>query len=154
MSHVKTLTPVRRTVARHDFADDRVASASSPHSVPSEKTVSRKPRAARRPSTRATERIRERMPLNARVRPRRRLRREFRQAGYAFLFAAPLVFALFLLRGLPESGATNARVESHATSGPPAVSLIIDARKPEPVVLPGYVLPDDGAEESSHHAGG
>ena len=155
MTRLHTHTPLRRVHALHDLADERFVSVAYRQHEPVEMLRQRLPRAARRPSPRATARIRERMPLHSRVKPRRRLRREVRQAGIAILLVAPLLIAVSMLLGLPKSNASvNSRAGVFSDLRPPAVSLIFDAVRPDPVVLPGYVLPDDGAEESSHHAGG
>lgn len=154
MTGLQTLSPVRRTDARHHFADDRIASPFHRQPVTVDMPRGRRIRPARRPSSRATERIRERMPLHSRVTPRRRLRREIRQVGYALMLAAPILVAMFLLRGLPgASPSGDIRARADEAGPPPSVSLIFDVTRPQPIILPGYVLPDDGNEESSHHAG-
>ncbi|WP_154673637.1 hypothetical protein [Singulisphaera acidiphila] len=102
---------------------------------------------------------------------RRRLRREVRMAGYTLLMASPLLLASLLLwGGRPTVSMASARppvVEARdcdakdlaASSRPPAISISIEpyALTPyeeveSPVVLPGYLLPDDGCEDT-HHAG-
>jgi len=90
-------------------------------------------------------------------------------AGYTLLMASPLLLASLLLWGgrptVTMASARPERTESldlgakdlAAVSRPPAVSLSIEphALTPSgevdcPVVLPGYLLPDDGCEESDH----
>jgi hypothetical protein len=127
--------------------------------VPRYQTVRR----ARRPSARATAWMREQYRVGGQVTPRRRLRREIRLAGAALLLIAPLTFALILLAH-PRGLAMASRPESTSTPDrsirPPAISLMIEAPHlgfrtdvEPPVVLPGYVLPDDGAEEPVHAGG-
>lgn len=123
-------------------------------------------RRARRPSAKATAWMREHYRVQGRVAPRRRLRREIRMAGTALLLIAPLAFAAILLAS-PRGVAMASRAQStpddpgRLISRPPAISLMIEpptgfrVDTEPPVVLPGYVLPDDGAEtEELSHAGG
>jgi hypothetical protein len=99
--------------------------------------------------------------------PRRRLRREIRLAGYALMMAAPLTLAALLLAGAPATdarsadGSAGSRSRITASIRPPAVFLSLEpailapaTSSPEsPVVLPGYLLPDDGFEEPAHAGG-
>jgi hypothetical protein len=124
-------------------------------------------RPARRPSVAATERVRAHgaSPLPGRTR-RRRLRREVRMAGYVLATAFPLALALALLRGAPAVGRDGSgpgpRPPVAAEIGPPGVSITLDPDALNPqfepestVVLPGYLLPDEGegAEEPAHAGG-
>lgn len=124
----------------------------------------RRIRQARRPSARASEWVRRSAYAgpHRRPAPKRRLRREIRMAGYILMTAAPLALAVLLLAGAPEaSGSASSLARSAVTRiRPPVISLSIEppaivpsARVELPVVLPGYLLPDDGAEESSHAGG-
>ncbi len=75
--------------------------------------------------------------------------------AYAFMLAAPLMLGVALFRVVHSStSGEKTRSATFKVVRPPAVSLMFEATTPEPVVLPGYVLPYDGVEESSHHAGG
>ena len=109
-------------------------------------------RQARRPSVSAMARVRS----QGLVRPRRRLRREVRLAGSVILMIAPL--ALAVARLFSASGSPDDAPADFAAVRPPAVWLSIEAPVTEPVgpvVLPGYVLPDDGSgSEEPAHAGG
>jgi hypothetical protein len=71
---------------------------------------------------------------------------------------------LVLLHGAPASGAGGAGSfgARAAADGPPAVSISIEPvlagapaelESEPPVVLPGYLLPADGAEEAAHAGG-
>lgn len=86
-------------------------------------------------------------------RPRRRLRREVRLAGYVLLSVCSLSTAVALLRG---EGDSTAQTLAGAVP-PPAVSLSIESsgilRPESAVVLPGYLLPADISEEPSHAGG-
>lgn len=92
-------------------------------------------------------------------------------AGYTLLMASPLLLAsLMLWGGRPTVSMASARPQVAedrdcdakdlaAASRPPAISISIEpyALTPyveveSPVVLPGYLLPDDGCEDT-HHAG-
>jgi hypothetical protein len=146
---------------------DRTGLIPAAHSVPSLIPLPRYQtvRRARRPSAKATAWLREHYRVEGRVAPRRRLRREIRVVGAALLLIAPLTFAGILLaspRGLAMASRAESTPDRQArpTSRPPAISLMIEAPPlgfrtdaEPPVVLPGYVLPDDGAEEP-FHAGG
>ena len=115
----------------------------------------RVPRQARRPSAKATERIRVHGADAIRPR-RRRLRREVRLVGSALMMVAFLALGATLLRALPSSLADGAERSNIAARRAPAVFLSIEApgRETEPpVVLPGYLLPDDGTEEPAHAGG-
>ncbi len=83
--------------------------------------------------------------------------------GAALLLIAPLTFAAILLAS-PRGWAETSRPELNPgrptqAAWAPAVTLMIEAPAgyradaESPVVLPGYVLPDDGSEEP-FHAGG
>ena len=118
-------------------------------------------RPARRPSVAATERIQAHgaSPFPGRTRTRRRrLRREVRMAGYVLATALPLALALALFRGAPAVG----RDGSGPGPRPPGVVITLDPGALNPqfepeatVVLPGYLLPDEGegAEEPAHAGG-
>jgi hypothetical protein len=101
------------------------------------------------------------------MRRRRRLRREFRIAGSALLLGTPLACTLlFLFAGDPEPVGVPARlvgIEGVASADEmprlttpiaPVVTVPPALRDSHaPVVLPDYVLPDDGSEESTHAGG-
>jgi hypothetical protein len=88
-------------------------------------------------------------------------------AGYALLTGLPLALAASLLWGgrpagssssMPDRGAIAADRPSAARA--PAISISIDptalapyADAEAPVVLPGYLLPDDNNAEEAAHAG-
>jgi hypothetical protein len=103
------------------------------------------------------------------VRRRRRLRREVRLAGTAFLlFVVPLAWGILTVgRSDAEQPAVSARLtgieivspsfaaadESSRVTGPTEPSAAAPGvlrERQTPVVLPGYVLPDDGSEEPAH----
>lgn len=121
-------------------------------------------------STRSTQRVSFRNFRRPATR-RRRLRREVRMAGYTLLMASPLLLASLLLWGgrptvsmasarTPEAEARDCDAKDlAAASRPPTISLSIEpsgltpiVEVESPVVLPGYLLPDDGCEDT-HHAG-
>jgi hypothetical protein len=126
-------------------------------------------RPARRPSVAATERIRAHgaSPLLGQTRQRRRrLRREVRMAGYVLAIALPLALALALLRGAPAVGRDGSgpapRSPVATELRPPGIRITLDPSALNPqfepestVVLPGYLLPDEGegAEEPAHAGG-
>jgi hypothetical protein len=99
-------------------------------------------------------------------RPRRRLRREVRIAGYGVLLMGTLAWVSPALRGvLPMLGSTSdGAVASRGVLGAaqvvesrPTVSISIEpaalapyAEAESPVVFPGYLLPDDSGEEPAH----
>jgi hypothetical protein len=124
----------------------------------------RRVRPARRPSARASARARQSAYAGPHHRPgpRRRLRREVRMAGYLLMTTGPLTLAAVLLAGsgeLPGAPAGAPRSVS-AAARRPSISLSIEpsslspvAQPEPPVVLPGYVLPDDPVEEPSHAGG-
>ena len=132
-------------------------------------TRTRTTRQARRPSSSALEWARVHGTPRVKLAPRRRLRREIRLAGYALMMAAPLTLAALLLAGAPAADARSAdgsagpRSRITASIRPPAVFLSLEpaillpatsTSSPEsPVVLPGYLLPDDGFEEPAHAGG-
>jgi hypothetical protein len=111
-------------------------------------------------------------PGHSRRRPpsgpgRRRLRREIRVAGYALLSVLPLALASASLLGGRQAavfGAVRAAARGGSVGSdlaralaPPAISITIEpaglsapAEPEPPVVFPGYLLPDDGPEESAH----
>ncbi len=86
-------------------------------------------------------------------------------AGYALLTGMPLALAALLLWGgrpaessTPDRGAIAA--DRPTAPRPPAISISIDptalapyAEVEPPVVLPGYLLPVDNAEEAAHAGG-
>jgi hypothetical protein len=99
-------------------------------------------------------------PTRIRTR-RRRLRREVRLAGYAFLLASPLALAAATLPAVrPGSGLEAGGGDLAATQAPPVISISLEPAgvlpqragdtETAPVILPGYLLPDDGSEESVH----
>ena len=106
-----------------------------------------------RPSTRCSTRERSK--------PRRRLRREVRWALYVLGVAlAPALSAVAYWEGrqaaLLEIRAPHA-AQPEGEPLPPRISLSIEPAVPlppadpaPPVVIPGYVLPDDGLEEPAH----
>jgi hypothetical protein len=95
---------------------------------------------------------------------RRRLRREVRVAGYFLLAILPasMAFVAFAGERLPTLAA-GLTVERQATSAEPSVRraavisleplepMVVTVRREleAPVILPGYLLPADTAEESS-----
>ncbi len=106
--------------------------------------------------------------VDLRPRRRRRLRREVRLLGYTFLTAmilkamAPWAMtpASTPLSPLMSVGTGLSRSDQRATIAPPLVSISIEPLSPAPVgkanlavVLPGYLLPDDGPAEEPTHAG-
>jgi len=99
---------------------------------------------------------------------RRRLRREVRLAGATLLLLAPLGGAIMAFQAaLPEPQGVAARLTGieglglPADEGPclalpvaPALHIAVPACDGGgPVVLPDYVLPDNGTEEPSHAGG-
>jgi hypothetical protein len=129
--------------------------------VPAVRTPSRGPRPARRPSATATARVRSgAVAARGRSRPRRRLRKPVRVAGYGLLAAASFALAPLLLRAGAGAATPGPGPGFAAVVRPPAVSLTVETgpgvvppRVEPPVVLPGYLLPDDGVEEPSHAGG-
>jgi hypothetical protein len=88
-------------------------------------------------------------------------------AGYTMLMTSPLVLASLLLwaggptatmASAPSSqGSFRESAAPSAVEPPPVVSITIEppvltpyAEAEPPVVLPGYLLPDDGCEEPVH----
>jgi hypothetical protein len=130
--------------------------------VPAVRPVTRR---ARRPSASATARVRASSLPYARIQPRRRLRREVRVAGSALLVVVTLALAAILLGrapGKPVAREDSGRAPIATALRPPTVSISIEPTfqvpvalpEPEPpVVLPGYLLPDDGVEEPGHAGG-
>jgi hypothetical protein len=116
----------------------------------------------------------------SRMRTKRRLRREVRLAGYAFLALTPLLAACSLSQpdrpvrvlacSIAEATAgdrvyerrENPRFDAEAALDSPVNhprDLILSSGAPDPqcnndsevpIVFPGYVLPDDSHEESTH----
>jgi hypothetical protein len=109
---------------------------------------------------------------------RRRLRREVRVAGSALLFCVPMAFGLLTFWGPPRSSAgasapsasiaaspavaPQAESAARREASPPLATIsfepLVEPTRPEdpkvPVVRPaGYLLPDDGPEESAHAGG-
>lgn len=126
----------------------------------------RGPRPARRPSERVSARFHANDFRQPRARaPRRRLRKGVRLTGYAVLATFSLAFASLMLRSGAGAATPVLRpgqdVPSIAAAiRSPAISLMIEgaswsepAEADRPVVLPGYVLPDDGCEEQGHAGG-
>ena len=82
-------------------------------------------------------------------------------AGYVLMTTAPLAVAALLLSGSPSTNGTPVDSSHSLAIRRPTISLSIEqpagllpAIHPEPpVVLPGYLLPDDGTEEASHAGG-
>jgi hypothetical protein len=73
-----------------------------------------------------------------------------------------MLLALALVRGGPATGSASEELEQSVitTVRPPTISLSIEApgvrihaEPKSPVVFPGYLLPDDGGEESAHAGG-
>lgn len=102
------------------------------------------------------------------TRRRRRLRREVRMAGSALMVVMPLTWVLFTFCGSqPEPPAVQPRLMG--VEGVPASFLAVDqvpwvrpvgerattqaCDDQTPVVLPGYVLPEEGCEEPAHAGG-
>lgn len=103
-----------------------------------------------------TERARPRTRVG---RPRRRLRREFRAAACVCLVFAPIATAIGAWGLPPVQSAAAALVaeagngEENADAGPMNIRLSIkpiEAETEIPVVFPGYLLPDEHPQESSH----
>ena len=116
-----------------------------------------------RASRRATARLQRRPAAR-----RRRLRREVRMAGYTLMMTAPLILASLLLWGgrpavsmaatrpVGDCVSDDGRADL-AAARPPAISISIESatlspcsEAEPPVVLPGYLLPDDHCEEPAH----
>jgi hypothetical protein len=142
-----------------DFEAPRPYAGSASVSVLIEVPAVRPTREARRPSASATARVRASGPL----RRRRRLRREVRLAGLVLSAVAPLALAAIMLASPgPVVVESNISPAGIAAVRPPTVRLSIESpgvdAEPEaesPVVLPGYLLPDDGTgSEGAAHAGG
>jgi hypothetical protein len=105
-------------------------------------------------------------PRSAVSRPRRRLRREVRMAGYGILLMGTLAWISPALRGaLPVFVAQTGRAPgsgevlgtARVSGARPTISISIEpaalapyAEAESPVVFPGYLLPDDGGEEPAH----
>lgn len=124
-------------------------------------TIPRRTRAARPASEAARAKLRSHgaRPLGTAVR-RRRLRREIRVAGGVLATLVPLTLAFALLLDRPSPASARRPVLPAAISAavrPPAVSIMLDSSlhaEPEStVVFPGYLLPDEGAEEPAHAGG-
>ncbi len=130
--------------------------------VPAVRPARQLPRPARRPSTAVTARIRANSATFGR-RPRRRLRKPIRIAASVLLALATLALAACLLRsGIAPAASSrwensDANPTRVASTMAPAVWLRIETAPgvspsvtESPVILPGYLLPDDGIEESGH----
>ena len=155
MSRLQSLTPVRRPFARYDRGNVGVgASAFVSSASMEEKPRPRIVRAARRPSERAIATIREQGRPFQQVKSRRRLRRKFRVLGCALMLIAPIAISMSLVRSAGPISPRDTRPGAASVPRPPSVSLMFEGSLPEPVVLPGYMLPDDGVEELLNHAGG
>jgi len=162
------------TLSRPSFVDPDVDSPRpfAPSSVPvliqvpMVRPARRKPKPARRASATATARFRANAIPHRGHRPKRRLRKGVRVSGYAVLAAVSFGLAALLLRG--GAGASTSGVAPRAdhpqvaaaSVRPPAVSLTVEGapgaspvEPATPVILPGYLLPDDGVEESTHAGG-
>lgn len=122
----------------------------------------RSPVAARRVAAAPSARFRSRTGRRPYVATRRRLRREWRLAGGVLSLALPLALAALLLRTAPAAGRPTdgpGLATAAARTNPPAVTLAVEgvtaagSAFAAPVVLPGYLLPDDGAEEPVHAGG-
>lgn len=130
--------------------------------VPAVRPGRRDLRLARRPSERATVRARAGASTRERRRPRRRLRKGVRVTAYAVLLALAFVPAALGFRA-GVGAATMAgddRPARDVTVRPPTVSLTIEGaplapavETGAPVVLPGYLLPEDRLEEPAHAGG-
>jgi len=109
-----------------------------------------------RPTPKAAARVR----VGSSARPRRRLRRGVRLAAWVLLSAAPAALAVTRLLGAVavSGGGVDEAQADLAAFGPPSIRLSVEAADSEraaPVILPGYVLPDDGTgDEEPAHAGG
>ena len=115
------------------------------------------------PALPGTERLRRVATARGRVAParRRRLRREFRQAGTALLLATPLLAAaLGFWGGRAGSRAPWGDDTGEQAAPPPRVTLripieesTVQTARPEscpPIVFPGYVLPADSSEDAAN----
>lgn len=116
------------------------------------------------PRVSARSRTAGRWSPRAATRPRRRLRREVRWTAYALLaLFPPALSALAYWEGrqaaLLEIRGPSAEVKADPEPEPlpPRISLSIEpaptlapAESEAPVVIPGYLLPDDGLEEAAH----
>ena len=137
-----------------------------------------KTRRTRRARPQVAEHLKSRRPSP--VRPKRRLRREVRIAGCALLALAPLLSACTVgwsgrpgrvlacsiaeanAPGHPLEPSTGPRDASGRSALPPVSSagaVVLSIEPPVtvpgidtevPVVFPGYVLPDDSLEETTH----
>ncbi len=131
--------------------------------VPTVRIPARAPRQARRPSAAATERARAYAIHRGTFPPRRRLRKEVRLAVYGLLLTATMGLAAALIGGTPATMTgedVGDRARASAAGRPPGVPLSVEptavapgAEPGFPVVLPGYLLPDDGIEEPAHAGG-
>ena len=101
-------------------------------------------------------------------RRRRRLRREIRVIGYtlvtAVLVTATLPWKIMSratsLLGFLNSGSGTLRVDHRTVVTPPLVSISVEpltmgsgVGSKHPVVLPGYLLPDESPDEEMAHGG-
>ena len=112
-------------------------------------------RLARRPSAAASARVRANRATNGQARPRRRLRAEVKVAAWGLLASAALGVGTWLLAGGVGvvNGATDRLIATRVAlaATPPDVSSTIEGNAA--VILPGYLLPDDGFEEPAHAGG-
>jgi hypothetical protein len=125
--------------------------------VPALRTARNTALAARRPSTAAIARVKAEAQSGerprGRTRPRRRLRGWVKVAGSSSLTFLAIGLAAWSLHAAPFQQAGSFGRYPIGTAAP-AVSLSVEGAEPaEPVVLPGYLLPDDGTEDPSHAGG-
>lgn len=122
----------------------------------------RLPAAPRMASAAASTRFHSRTGHRPFASGRRRLRREWRLAGSVLTLALPLALTALLLRTAPATGRASDGPRADPAvlhANPPGVTLAVESVTPAglvpaaPVVLPGYLLPDDGAEEPVHAGG-
>jgi hypothetical protein len=140
-----TAVPEPRTPHLHSIVPVLIQVPVVPELLHAEASGQRRPRVAR-PGVRAHS-------------PRRRLRREVRAAGLAILVAVPLTLACLrpLMSRPTAEGESHPPVTAADPLRPPAVSIFLEPSGLSPyvdvnppVVLPGYLLPDDGSEEPAH----
>ena len=111
-------------------------------------------------------RARDGFPGRVRARPRRRLRREVRMAGYGMMAVMALAWVPRVFPGAGPDPAPRSEwaagyrgdgCATYAVAPAPAIRISIEpaglapcAGAGAPVVFPGYLLPDDGCEEPAH----
>lgn len=120
-------------------------------------------RLARRPSASASARVRANLATNGQARPRRRLRPGVKVAAWGLLASAAFSVGAWMLAGGVGvvNGVTDRLIATRVALAvtPPDVSLTVEGalgtalEAEAAVILPGYLLPDDGFEEPAHAGG-